>query len=129
MFTTLPVPPQFVSFHLPQLDTKPPLVKPPLRLGFGDYCIKATVDVKNLDGNVIGTFVGYDRNYQQVTEETENACIVHQKKMRKNRTHHTCAPTTVTYISGRASEGYNCKGELYFILGETVKLLNPGRIW
>ena len=40
---------------------------------YGDYCVKATVDMYGPDGDVIQTFMGYSPN-MNICNKTRNAC-------------------------------------------------------
>ena len=55
------------------VDDAPPPVVVDKGCNYGDYCVKATVDMYGPDGDVIQTFMGYSPN-MNICNKTRNAC-------------------------------------------------------
>lgn len=98
--------PKFVVRPRLALSSGPP-ARPPWRRGYGNYCLKASCDVWDTNGERVGKFVGYDR-YVHIQDSVEHACRVHVGQGRAS----TCGDVSLTLLRDFRKE---CSGEVFFI--------------
>lgn len=108
--------PRFVTHaSLPTLQHGSPAGRPPWRRGYGSYCLKATCDLRDGEGALVGRVMGYDR-YLHVQEKVENACRIQVGGMPGVE----CGPARVTLLTDYRK---HCAGEVYFVLDGTATRL------
>ena len=83
-----------------------PPKEPPVSCGLGGYCIKATCDIWDETGDVIGTIEGYDKR-DNIVDRVENKC----KYTRNRRRGEKCSEPTLTLLPPR--DGLECSGQIY----------------
>lgn len=97
--------PRFVVRASLALENGSPPARPPWRRGYGDYCWRATCELRNADGSLAARINGYDR-YMGIQHSVENACALHSDGM-------TCSPARLTLLTDHRKE---CAGQVYFVI-------------
>lgn len=98
--------PTFVVRPRLVLDRSPP-DRPPWRRGYGSYCMKATSDLQDSNGCLVGRVVGYDR-YVSIQDDVEHAC----RLTAKGYPGATCNNPRLVFL-GDMRKG--CAGEVFFV--------------
>ena len=94
--------------------TAPPPTKPPAPCSLGGYCIKASCDMRDVDGNKIGEVTGFDTR-GSIAERVENVCPYKKSAIRGQ----TCSEAEVTMLPSRRD--LQCDGQIYYELADGVR--------
>jgi hypothetical protein len=119
---------RYIGFATRPDVTLPPAT-PPVMLGFGSYCFRATVDVldsktEELKGCpvVIGQVKAYDTT-PLVGKQAESVCRAHVKTLDRTGKRYECGQASLTILA-HGPRGKECSGQVYFeVDGQPTKKL------
>lgn len=102
--------PKFVVRASLALEHGSPPGRPPWRRGYGDYCWRATCEMRSADGTLTARVNGYDR-YMTIQHSVEHACLIQARAMPNDGM--ACSPARVTLLHDYRKE---CAGQVYFVM-------------
>ena len=94
----------------------PPPTKPPGSCSLGGYCVKASCDMLDVNGNKIGKVDGFD-TMGDIAERVQNVCNYKRSSVRGQ----TCSDVQVTLLASRP--GMQCSGQIFYELVDGIRKL------